>query len=48
MGLHARNIAASAGAEKHEIDAVVARLIADKNIRVKHAETVLAEIRTGN
>ena len=48
MGLHARNIAATAGAQKREIDAVVARLIADKSIRVEHAEKVLAEIRGGN
>lgn len=48
MGLHARNIAATAGAQKSEIDAVVARLIADKSIRVEHAEKVLAEIRGGN
>ena len=48
MGLHARNIAATAGAQKNEIDAVVARLIADKSIRVEHAEKVLAEIRGGN
>ncbi|MDN5548642.1 MAG: 3-hydroxy-3-methylglutaryl-CoA reductase, partial [Rhodococcus sp. (in: high G+C Gram-positive bacteria)] len=48
MGLHARNIAATAGAQKSEIDAVVARLIADKSIRVEHAEKVLTEIRGGN
>ncbi len=48
MGLHARNIAATAGAEKHEIDAVVARLVADKKIRVEHAVEVLAELRGGN
>jgi hydroxymethylglutaryl-CoA reductase len=45
MGLHARTIAASAGATVDEIEAVAARLVADKNIRVEHAEKVLAELR---
>lgn len=47
MSLHARTIAASAGAEVDEIAAVAARLVADKNIRIEHAEQVLAELRRG-
>lgn len=45
MSLHARTVAATAGADAAELDAVVARLIADGNIRVEHAEQVLAELR---
>jgi hydroxymethylglutaryl-CoA reductase len=46
MSLHARTIAASAGAAVDEIEAVAARLVADRNIRIEHAETVLAELRS--
>lgn len=45
MSLHARTIAATAGAGAAELDLVVARLIEDRNIRVEHAEQVLAELR---
>ena len=45
MSLHARTVAATAGAAAGELDAVVTRLIADGNIRVEHAEKVLAELR---
>ncbi len=45
MSLHARNVAVSAGADPHEIDVVVARLIADGAVRSEHAERVLAELR---
>lgn len=48
MSLHARTIAATAGATSSELDRVVARLIDDRTIRVEHAEKVLAEIRSGN
>ncbi|EME19718.1 hydroxymethylglutaryl-CoA reductase, degradative [Rhodococcus triatomae] len=48
MSLHARTVAASAGATTAEMDGVVARLIADRAIRVDHAERVLAELRAGN
>lgn len=48
MGLHARTIAASAGATSTELDLVVKRLIHDGNIRVEHAEEVLSEIRNGS
>lgn len=45
MSLHARTIAATAGATSTELDLVVKRLIDDQNIRVEHAEQVLAELR---
>ncbi|MDV8005786.1 hydroxymethylglutaryl-CoA reductase, degradative [Rhodococcus sp. IEGM 1318] len=48
MSLHARTIAASAGATSDEIDLVVKRLINDKSIRVEHAEKVLADLRSGH
>ncbi|MFB4351619.1 hydroxymethylglutaryl-CoA reductase, degradative [Microbacterium sp. LS_15] len=47
MTLHARTIAASAGAEVDEIGAVAARIVADRRIRVEHAREVLAELRAG-
>ncbi|MDP3952892.1 hydroxymethylglutaryl-CoA reductase, degradative [Microbacterium sp.] len=45
MTLHARTIAASAGAEVEEIGAVAARIVADRRIRVEYAREVLAELR---
>lgn len=45
MTLHARTIAASAGAEVHEVAAVAARIVADRRIRIEHAREVLAELR---
>ncbi|MCI4350993.1 MAG: hydroxymethylglutaryl-CoA reductase, degradative [Thermoplasmata archaeon] len=45
MGLHARNIAVTAGATPEEIDRVVERLIADHAIRIDRAKEVLAELR---
>ncbi len=47
MTLHARTIAASAGAEVDEIGAVAQRIVADRRIRVEYAREVLAEIRAG-
>ncbi|WP_021591557.1 hydroxymethylglutaryl-CoA reductase, degradative [Actinomadura welshii] len=47
MSLHARNIASTAGATPEEVPAVVARLIADKQLHADHAEKVLAELRAG-
>ncbi|MDN5915094.1 MAG: hydroxymethylglutaryl-CoA reductase, degradative [Pseudonocardia sp.] len=47
MSLHARNIATTVGATADEVATVVARLIADKAVRVDHAENVLAELRAG-
>lgn len=45
MTLHARTIAASAGADVDEIGEVAARIVADKKIRVEHAREVLAALR---
>ncbi|WP_432838572.1 hydroxymethylglutaryl-CoA reductase, degradative [Dactylosporangium sp. CA-092794] len=45
MSLHARTIAASAGAGPDEIAAVAARLVADRQIRAEHAERVLRGLR---
>ncbi|EHY87261.1 hydroxymethylglutaryl-CoA reductase, degradative [Saccharomonospora azurea] len=45
MSLHARNVATTAGATPEELPAVVARLVADKAVRVDHAERVLSELR---
>lgn len=47
MTLHARTIAASAGAEVDEIGEVASRIVADRKIRVEHARDVLAELRAG-
>lgn len=47
MTLHARTVAASAGASVEEIAAVAERIVADRRIRVEHAEEVLAELRGG-
>jgi hydroxymethylglutaryl-CoA reductase len=47
MGLHARNIAATAGARPDEVDRVVERLVAERAIRIDRAKEVLAEIRAG-
>ena len=45
MSLHARTIAATAGARADELELVVKRLIDDRNIRVEYAEQILAELR---
>jgi hydroxymethylglutaryl-CoA reductase len=46
MALHARNVAVSAGASTSaEIQKVAERIVADKMIRVEHAELVLSEVR---
>jgi hydroxymethylglutaryl-CoA reductase len=47
MELHARNLAASAGARPDEVDRVVARLIAEHAIRFDRAKAILEEIRAG-
>ncbi|WP_285043358.1 hydroxymethylglutaryl-CoA reductase, degradative [Plantibacter sp. LMC-P-059a] len=47
MTLHARTIAASAGATVDEIGAVAARIVADRRIRVEYAREVLDELRAG-
>lgn len=45
MTLHARTIAASAGADVDEIGEVAARIVAARRIRVEYAREVLAELR---
>lgn len=45
MALHARNIAATAGARPEEVDRVVARLVAEHAIRIDRAKEVLDELR---
>ncbi len=48
MTLHARTVAASAGATVDEIAAVAARIVAERRIRVEDAREVLAELRSQN
>ncbi len=48
MTLHARTIAASAGAAVDEVAAVAERIVADGRIRVEHARDVLAALRAGS
>ncbi len=45
MSLHARNVAAAAGAATGEIDEVVQRMISARSIRTDYAEQVLSELR---
>ncbi|MCP2635419.1 hydroxymethylglutaryl-CoA reductase, degradative [Microbacterium sp. HD4P20] len=45
MTLHARTVAASAGASVDEVGAVAARIVAERRIRVEYAREVLAELR---
>ncbi|MFD0310035.1 hydroxymethylglutaryl-CoA reductase, degradative [Streptomyces sp. NPDC127119] len=47
MSLHARNVALTAGANAEEVPALVARLVADRQVRADHAQRVLAEMRAG-
>ena len=47
MELHARNLAASAGARPDEVDRVVSRLIAEHAIRFDRAKAILEELRRG-
>ncbi|HTP54716.1 MAG TPA: hydroxymethylglutaryl-CoA reductase, degradative [Thermoplasmata archaeon] len=47
MELHARNLAASAGARPDEVDRVVARLIAEHKIRFDRAKEIVDELRRG-
>lgn len=46
MALHARTIAAAAGADPREVSAVAAKLVADGRIRPEYAEQVLLELRS--
>ena len=45
MELHARNIAATAGAQPDEVDRVVARLVSEHRIRIDRAREILEELR---
>ena len=45
MELHARNIAATAGARPDEVDRVVARLVAEHRIRIDRAKEIIEELR---
>ncbi|MCI4364465.1 MAG: hydroxymethylglutaryl-CoA reductase, degradative [Thermoplasmata archaeon] len=45
MELHARNLAASAGARPDEVDRVVARLVSEHAIRFDRAKAILDELR---
>lgn len=45
MSLHARNVAAAAGAAEGEIGALVERLVASGHVRLDRAQQLLAEIR---
>lgn len=45
MSLHARQIAAAAGAQGSEVDRVAARLVAEGQIRAARAEEILRELR---
>ncbi|GAA0267962.1 hydroxymethylglutaryl-CoA reductase, degradative [Cryptosporangium japonicum] len=45
MTLHARTIAASAGAAPHEVAHVASRIVAERRIRAEYAAEVLAELR---
>ena len=47
MGLHARNIATTAGARPDEIDRVVERLIAEHAVRFDRATEIIEELRRG-
>lgn len=48
MSLHARNVAATAGATPEEIPTVVVRLVDEGAVRIDRAEQVLAEMRAGS
>lgn len=45
MSLHARNVAAAAGADEGEIGALVERLVVDGHVRLDRAQQLLAELR---
>jgi hydroxymethylglutaryl-CoA reductase len=47
MELHARNMAASAGARPDEVDRVVARLLEEHAVRFDRAKAILDELRAG-
>ena len=46
MSLHARTVAATAGASEEELGYVVSRLIEESEVKVERAEELLAELRS--
>jgi len=44
MALHARNVAATAGAHGEQIDVIAERLVNEKNVKVERAKEILDEI----
>ncbi len=44
MALHARNVAATAGAKGEMIEQVAEQMVKEKNIKVERAKEVLAEL----
>ncbi|UCE11049.1 MAG: hydroxymethylglutaryl-CoA reductase, degradative [Candidatus Thorarchaeota archaeon] len=46
MALHARNVAATAGARGEMIDKVATRLVEEKNIKVERAKEIIEELRS--
>jgi hydroxymethylglutaryl-CoA reductase len=48
MELHARNIAATAGARPDEVDRVVARLVSEHRIRIDRAKEIIDELRASH
>jgi hydroxymethylglutaryl-CoA reductase len=48
MSLHARNVGVAAGASAEEVDAVVARMVADRTVRTETAEAILVGLRAGS
>ena len=48
MSLHARNVAAAAGAADEEIGVLVERLVAGGHVQLERAQQLLAELRSGS
>ena len=45
MSLHARQVAIAAGAEGDQIEKVAARMVAEKVVRIDHAEEILKSLK---
>jgi hydroxymethylglutaryl-CoA reductase len=45
MALHARNVAATAGARGDQVDIIAEKLIKEKNIKVERAQELLADLQ---
>jgi hydroxymethylglutaryl-CoA reductase len=45
MSLHARNVAATAGAKGELVDVVAERLVKEKNVKVERAKEILEELK---